>query len=340
MQKHSPFNPLRLIPDTLAEKLGPFGSWPAQGLPEGYFNRASVADAAEYYQRNGWLVLNEALSRREIDDLLAATTRICRNEDGSIEGIAPAQPGESDLDVMRCVLCIHFPHKISAIFHAALSTPAIVETLTQVVGPNLKCMQSMLFVKASGKPGQAWHQDEDFIPTRDRSLVGAWVALDDATVENGCLWVLPGSHERGILWPQKFHFDERFDCTRESYGWPWKDEDSIPVEVKAGSIVFFNGYLLHRSLPNRAKSGFRRALVNHYMRAESLLPWRRPDEKTSVALADYRDIVMIAGEDPFAHKGIENIAKAFVRRDGQGGCADWTDEEQREVHRAHAQPKA
>ena len=52
----------------------------------------------------------------------------------------------------------------------------------------------MLFIKSEGKPGQAWHQDEFFIPTRDRSLTAVWIALDDATVENGCLWVLPGSH--------------------------------------------------------------------------------------------------------------------------------------------------
>jgi ectoine hydroxylase-related dioxygenase (phytanoyl-CoA dioxygenase family) len=57
----------------------------------------------------------------------------------------------------------------------------------------------MLFIKSEGKPGQAWHQDELFIPTRDRSLAAAWIALDDATVENGCLWVLPGSHARGVL---------------------------------------------------------------------------------------------------------------------------------------------
>ncbi len=91
---------------------------------------------------------------------------------------------------------------------------------------------------------------------------------------------------------------------------PLKDEDSVPVEVKAGSIVFFNGYLLHRSLPNRAASGFRRSLVNHYMSAESFLPWSRPEDGTSMAMADYRDIVMVAGTDPYAYKGT-HVAKAW-----------------------------
>ena len=82
-------------------------------------------------------------------------------------------------------------------------------------------MQSMLFIKSAGKPGQAWHQDEYFIPTRDMSLNAAWMALDDATTENGCLWVIPGSHKHGLIWPQHQHDDRRFDCTGEA--------DSLPL---------------------------------------------------------------------------------------------------------------
>ena len=160
--------------------------------------------------------------------------------------------------------------------------------------------------------------------------------MDDATVGNGCLWVLPGSQEQGILWPQRGHVDSRFDCTHESWNFPWRDEDSIPVEVKAGSIVFFNGYLLHRSLPNRSRSDFRRTLVNHYMRAESLLPWVKPEDKTMMALADYRDVVLVAGIDPYAYKGTEDIARAFVRPDLGGGCVDWNDDDRKKAAMEHA----
>lgn len=160
--------------------------------------------------------------------------------------------------------------------------------------------------------------------------------MDDATVENGCLWVLPGSHRQGVLWPQRTHRDHRFDCGHESWNFPWHDEDSIPVEVKAGSIVFFNGYLLHRSLPNRSQSSFRRTLVNHYMRAESLLPWNKPEGKVTMALADYRDVVMVAGSDPYACKGNEDIARAFVRPDMGGGCVDWNHDNQKKMAIEHA----
>ena len=54
--------------------------------------------------------------------------------------------------------------------------------------------------------------------------------------------------------------DPNFDCTDESYGFPYTDDDAVPVEVPAGGAVFFNGYLLHRSLPNRLPRGFRRSV--------------------------------------------------------------------------------
>ncbi|MGF1453306.1 MAG: phytanoyl-CoA dioxygenase family protein [Opitutales bacterium] len=128
---------------------------------------------------------------------------------------------------------------------------------------------------------------------------------------------------RFALWPQYSHNDERFDCSEASYDFPYDDEDAIPVEVPAGAIVFFNGYLLHRSLHNVAKGGFRRALVNHYMSAESYLPWNYQDGK-SMARQDFRDIVLIAGEDPYSWKGYSDpkAPRAYVRRDGAGGCGD------------------
>jgi phytanoyl-CoA hydroxylase len=281
----------------------------------------SETDLASFYRENGYLVIPGALDKLEIERLREETTSICRGERQLFKGIQPARPDESAAAVLARYLCIHFPHKLSSVMLDTVSHPVIVATLQDIIGPNVKCMQSMLFIKAAGKPGQAWHQDEYFIPTRDRSLTGAWIALDDATTENGCLWVLPGSHKRGIIYPQRNHGDPRFDCTGESYGYIYRDEDAVAVEVKAGSIVFFNGYLLHRSLPNRAQSGFRRALVNHYMSAESLLPWMKPTEGESMATADYRDIVLVCGNDPYTYKGVEELSQAHVRSSGEGGCA-------------------
>lgn len=279
------------------------------------------SDLQAFYEEHGYVIVPDALTPAEVEELREETTRLCRGELGEIKGVFPAEPGESDDDVLRRYLCIHFPHKLSPVMKHYLAQATMVDVLTQIIGPNVKCMQSMLFIKAAGKPGQAWHQDEYFIPTRDRSLTGGWIAMDDATVENGCLWVIPGSHKHGILWPQRQHEDRRFDCAGEAIYFPYSDDDAIPVEVPAGAIVFFNGYLLHRSLPNRAKAGYRRVLVNHYMSAESLLPWRVPGEGAHMAIADYRDVELIAGRDPYSWKGLTDLAKPYVRPSGEGGCS-------------------
>jgi len=290
--------------------------------PEGFFLPPAGPDLAEFYREHGYAVVPGAFGAEGVAALNAETLAVCRGERGAVAGLADPTQGESDSDVLSRTLCIHFPHKISRLMFDQLSDPAIVEVLRQVIGPNVKCMQSMLFIKAAGKPGQAWHQDEDYIPTRDRSLTGVWLALDDATVENGCLWVIPGSHRPGVLWPMHWHGDARFDCAWESVGFPFREQDAVPVEVPAGSIVVFHGYLLHRSLPNRSKSGFRRALVNHYMSAESLLPWLWPSQPTGMAQLDHRDIVIVCGSDPYAAQGTADVMSAHVRPDGEGGCGD------------------
>jgi len=96
-----------------------------------------------------------------------------------------------------------------------------------------------------------------------------------------------------------------FDFTPESYG--FDESEEVPVEVPAGSVVFFNGYLLHRSRKNNADI-YRRVLVSHYMNAWSLLPWHA-QEGVGMAKTDVRRIVPVAGIDPYAWKGVTQPKK-------------------------------
>ena len=269
---------------------------------------------------DGYGVLLNAITPEEVRQLREDAARLCTGELAQIVGAPEAPLGETVDDLMRRFLCIHYPHKVSEAAMRALQAPRVVEVLTRVIGPNVKAMQSMLFIKSEGKPGQPWHQDEYFIPTRDRSLTAAWIALDDATIENGCLWVLPGSHRPGVLYPDREQHDERFDCSIEAYDFPYRDADALPVEVPTGAAVIFNGYLLHRSLQNSGQHGYRRALANHYMSAESLLPWRDLPDGVHVGKHDFRDIVMVAGTDPYAYKGTVDISTPLSRPDKDGGC--------------------
>lgn len=319
----------------------------------GYFTVAELGEESnQFYRDNGFIVVTDVLTMDEVQQLRDDAVAICRGDYGVLNpkgdhltkhapSEAPDFGGMTDDEIISQFLCIHFPHKASPIMRNALAHASMVKTLTGVIGPNVKCMQSMLFIKSAGKPGQAWHQDEYFIPTRDRSLCGGWMALDDATVDNGCLWVIPGSHKHGVLWPMYPHNKKEYDCAGEAFDFPYTDDDAIPVEVPAGAVVFFNGYLLHKSLPNRKSVGFRRSLVNHYMSAESLLPWFAPKEITeSVGKADKRDIVMVAGKDPYAYKGIEDFAKPLVRSAGEGGCGDGRMSKEEFLARQAAEKKA
>ncbi|HXG23378.1 MAG TPA: phytanoyl-CoA dioxygenase family protein [Chthonomonadales bacterium] len=272
-------------------------------------NQNLTADEqARFFVENGYLVVPDLVSPEEIEELRQDTVRIARGE-YPCEGFEPLPADTPEAEALKNILCIHQPHYISPVMEKYVKHPAICEVLSRITAAHLpywdgsvKCMQSMLFVKPPGFQGQAWHQDEIYIPTRDRSLVGAWIAMDDATVENGCLWILPGSHRMGYLYPQRDHNNpDEFDFAQESYG--FDDSGELPVEVKTGTVVFFNGYLLHRSRKNRS-SGYRRVLVNHYMNAWSLLPWSlREGERT--ANADRRAVVLVSGQDPYAWKGYE-----------------------------------
>jgi phytanoyl-CoA hydroxylase len=267
----------------------------------------------ERYERDGYMVMEDLVSRSEVTELREEAEKLCLER-----GTALARDSDArSSDPLAAYLAIHFPHKLSSRFREALAHPRIVDVLTSLIGPNVKCMQSMLFIKHAGKPGQAWHQDEDFIPTRDRSLTAAWIALDDATIDNGCLWAIPGSHRSGVLWPLRRHVNPEYDSIPESFDFPYQESDARPIEVAMGSVVFFNGYLLHKSLRNRRRNGFRRALVNHYMRAESLLPWWRqggPHPPTH----DLRDVVLVAGADPYAARGYEDVNQPYIRSEASG----------------------
>lgn len=277
--------------------------------------RLRRGDVSSDYDRDGYLILESALDRALVSAVRAEATAICRGARGDIDGAARVHPHEAAATALARYLCIHFPHKISPLMAEVARLPAVVDVLTTIVGPNVKMMQSMLFIKAAGKPGQAWHQDEAHIPTRDRSLTAAWIALDDATVDNGCLWVLPGSHRAGVLHAVRHHDDPRFDHTPEAYGFEHRHTEAVPVEVPAGSVLFFDGYLLHRSLPNTRRQGLRRALVNHYMSAESLLPWQPPTGQEPMGTLDHRDIVLVAGRDPHGAKGVTDVMRPRLREE-------------------------
>ncbi len=276
-------------------------------------------DRIDSYIDQGYLVIENLLNKAEVEELKTDILRIARGS-YPCEEFQTLDPGLSDEAALGGFIAIHHPHEISPVIKRYCQHPAISSILGDIVGAHLphwdgrvKCMQSMFFTKSPGSPGQAWHQDELYIPTRDRSLTGAWIAVDDADIDNGCLWVIPGTHRDGYLYDQEPIGDtSEFDGKPESVG--FDETQEVPVEVPSGSVVFFNGHLLHRSKKNRSDR-YRRALVNHYMNAWSRLPWFA-DPDLTISRTDTRNVFMVNGEDPYAHKGYTQ-SRVYLRKSAE-----------------------
>ncbi|HZE62451.1 MAG TPA: phytanoyl-CoA dioxygenase family protein, partial [Pyrinomonadaceae bacterium] len=109
------------------------------------------------------------------------------------------------------------------------------------------------------------HQDSTFLFTEPQNIVGLWFALEDATLENGCLWAIPAGHKVGLKqrWrqgPEGMYFE-----TYNSE--PWPEDQLVPLEVTKGSLVLLHGLLPHKSLANRS-SRSRHAYTLHLIDAD------------------------------------------------------------------------
>ncbi len=146
----------------------------------------------------------------------------------------------------------HALHELDPVFAAFSHQPLLGQIAADIGIQQPQIRQSMYIFKQPNIGGEVkWHQDATFFFTRPHSVVTFWFAIEDATLENGCLWVEPGGH----LGPLRERFNRQDQTTTmvPLDDTPWPTEDSgISVAVKAGSIVIFQGHLPHYSAPNRS----------------------------------------------------------------------------------------
>ena len=140
----------------------------------------------------------------------------------------------------------------------------LVRTAAGLVGDKVLLCQTMIYFKPPGARGQALHQDNQYL--RKYPLVAAWVALDDCDQDNGQLVMVPRSHEQGILPVRRADTAVSF-TNGESVLPPGLRE--VGIEMKAGDVIFFGGFTIHGSHPNRTTDRFRRSLSFHYYAAHT-----------------------------------------------------------------------
>jgi phytanoyl-CoA hydroxylase len=146
----------------------------------------------------------------------------------------------------------HALHDLDPVFESFSRDPKLAALARDLGLASPQVWQSMYIFKQPGIGGEVgWHQDATFFETDPVTVTTFWFALEDANVDNGCLWVEPGGH-RG---PMRERFVrngddismEKLDPT------PWPDTTrAVAVEAKAGTLVCFHGLLPHYSAPNRS----------------------------------------------------------------------------------------
>ena len=123
-------------------------------LPAATLRRFDIADDdfVQHYRTHGFALLADALSAEEVAAINDEALRLCRGDYGELPYGDPSSgwsgprrnslpnPDLSDEDLLRRYICIHHPHKVSALARAALAAPRVVDALVRVVGPNVKAM--------------------------------------------------------------------------------------------------------------------------------------------------------------------------------------------------------
>ena len=146
--------------------------------------------------------------------------------------------------------------------------PRIQPLLEALLGAGVQFHGSMALSKPAKIGGmKPWHQDVAYFSVGDwDGVCGLWIALDEATVENGCMHVLPGGHKRGPF----RHVHTRRDCEIDDR--LLHPSRALPIPLTPGGILFFHGMLPHFTPDNRSERR-RRALQYHYLgRDNALIP--------------------------------------------------------------------
>ena len=169
-------------------------------------------------------------------------------------GLAVANPEDAMSKIFKL-------HRDGVFAHFAHS-PAVVDPVAELIAPDIDVFLSQFIFKTAGAWGQPWHQDSFYFPFEPaRPVVGVWLAVTEATLTNGCLHVLPGSHTE----PVHTHVPDRRPGANYGY-FEIVDHDmagSEPVLMAPGDLLVFDSHVMHCSTDNGSQ-GMRAAMVYHY----------------------------------------------------------------------------
>ena len=231
--------------------------------------RALAPAAVEQFRLNGFLKVEDVLTASEVTALGEHADLIAAGKAAHIPATSlQLEPvfrdgGQAVADRVLATRKLFNMAVYDELLWRHATNPAIVDIVADLFGTDdIKMYGDQLFMKSpvTGS-AQPWHQDSaswrDIFPM---DLITAWAAIDDATLDNGCLRFVPGTQRWGMLSQQRLrHFIDDL----ETEAWP-----AVPVPLRAGGISFHHSLTLHTSSPNTSPQR-RRGYAVHYMRASS-----------------------------------------------------------------------
>tara|TARA_B000000460_G_scaffold231474_1_gene189732 strand:+ start:104 stop:865 length:762 start_codon:yes stop_codon:yes gene_type:complete len=215
------------------------------------------------FSEDGFLLADGFLDQAEIQHL-----RVCYMEtlerlkqDRALENVQSGSDRDEDFQVYQ-IRTAHLRHPV---FRMLINDSRLLDMVESLIGPDIRLIHYQGVYKPARTGGQIrWHQDNDYFKVAENRTISVWLALDDATVENGCMWYLPGHHH------QLLRHEQLWD-TSEKKGFylaipEIDDADAVPAEVKSGSFAIHHCLMPHRSLKNESDEP-RRGLAMHFMDA-------------------------------------------------------------------------
>src|SRR5579862_4550050 len=189
------------------------------------------------FEDKGYFVLENIFTREEMDDLTRHIEALKRRHqekivaDGGTEVISRAD---------EITFTSYLAEQDPAI-KAFTMRPEFVAIATQLLGPDIDLYWNQsVFKEPEGKREFPWHQDDGYTAVTPSPYLTLWLALNDATLENGCIWVLPGSHKKGLV----THRQSPIGLVCHDSNDP---DQGIPVPVSAGSMAVFQSLTMHKS---------------------------------------------------------------------------------------------
>ncbi|MFJ9751998.1 phytanoyl-CoA dioxygenase family protein [Streptomyces chartreusis] len=210
------------------------------------------------FREEGFTVVRGLFGYDEIDRLCERFAAL--HAAGPVAGHFEPRPEESD--PLRVYPRVMQPHEIDELSLAVLLDPRLRGALEALLGEEVLAAQSMFYFKPPGARGQALHQDNFYLRVEPGTCVAAWIACDVIDRDNGGLEVVPGTHAMDLFCPEVADVDVSF--ARE-YVAPPPGLEAVPVDMRPGDVLFFNGSLVHGSQPNRTEDRFRRSFIGHYV---------------------------------------------------------------------------